>query len=61
MEQVKVDEAKVLIVGAGGLGSPIALYLAGSGVGTVGIVEFDMVDESNLHRQVCYANEPLLG
>ncbi len=52
--QRKLLEAKVLIVGAGGLGGPAALYLALAGVGTIGIVEFDTVDLSNLQRQVLH-------
>ncbi|MDP9177465.1 MAG: molybdopterin-synthase adenylyltransferase MoeB [Gemmatimonadota bacterium] len=48
--------ASVLIVGAGGLGSPAALYLAAAGVGRLGIVEFDRVEQSNLHRQLLYAS-----
>jgi adenylyltransferase/sulfurtransferase len=54
--QRKLMEAKVLIVGAGGLGGPVALYLALAGVGTIGIVEFDTVDLSNLQRQVLHQN-----
>ena len=54
--QRKLMEAKVLIVGAGGLGGPAALYLALAGVGTIGIVEFDTVDLSNLQRQVLHQN-----
>ena len=50
--QKRLKDAKVLIVGAGGLGSPAALYLAAAGVGTIGIVDFDVVDLSNLQRQV---------
>lgn len=52
--QVKLKEAKVLIIGAGGLGCPIAQYLNAMGVGTIGWVDFDVVDESNLHRQILY-------
>jgi adenylyltransferase/sulfurtransferase len=52
--QAKLLEARVLLVGAGGLGSPAALYLAAAGVGTLGIVDFDAVDASNLQRQVLY-------
>jgi len=53
--QRKLRGARVLIVGAGGLGSPAALYLAAAGVGTIGLVDFDAVDASNLQRQVLYA------
>jgi len=52
--QRKLKAASVLIVGAGGLGSPLALYLAAAGVGRLGLVDFDVVDESNLQRQVLY-------
>jgi len=52
--QEKLKAASVLIVGAGGLGSPVALYLAAAGVGRIGLVDFDDVDASNLHRQVLY-------
>jgi molybdopterin/thiamine biosynthesis adenylyltransferase/rhodanese-related sulfurtransferase len=52
--QQKLKAASVLLVGAGGLGSPIALYLAAAGVGHLGIVDFDVVDESNLQRQIIH-------
>lgn len=55
--QKKLRAAKVLLIGAGGLGSPAALYLAGAGVGTLGLVDADTVDESNLHRQVIHTEE----
>jgi adenylyltransferase/sulfurtransferase len=52
--QKRLKNAKVLAVGAGGLGSPVLMYLAAAGVGTLGIVEFDVVDESNLQRQIIH-------
>ena len=55
--QRKLMDAKVLVVGAGGLGGPVALYLALAGVGTIGIVDFDVVDLSNLQRQVLHNTE----
>lgn len=55
--QRKLVESKVLLLGAGGLGSPIALYLAAAGVGTLGIVDDDVVDVSNLQRQVIHTND----
>jgi sulfur-carrier protein adenylyltransferase/sulfurtransferase len=55
--QQRLLEARVLVVGAGGLGSPVALYLAGSGVGIIGIVDDDVVDESNLQRQVLHSSD----
>ncbi len=54
--QRKLIDAKVLIIGAGGLGSPVALYLALAGVGTIGIVDFDTVDVSNLQRQILHTD-----
>jgi len=55
--QIKLLNAKVLLIGAGGLGSPAGLYLAAAGVGTLGIVDDDLVDESNLQRQVIHNTE----
>lgn len=52
--QLKLKHAKVLCIGAGGLGSPLALYLAAAGVGTLGIVDFDVVDRTNLQRQIIH-------
>jgi sulfur-carrier protein adenylyltransferase/sulfurtransferase len=57
--QARLKTARVLIVGAGGLGSPIGLYLAAAGVGTLGIVDFDVVDASNLQRQVIHGTPDL--
>src|ERR671924_1820003 len=52
--QKRMKNAKVLCIGAGGLGSPVAMYLAAAGVGTIGLVDFDVVDETNLQRQVIH-------
>lgn len=52
--QEKLEKSRVLVVGAGGLGSPVCLYLAAAGVGTIGIADFDKVDVSNLQRQILY-------
>jgi adenylyltransferase/sulfurtransferase len=55
--QLELLDAKVLIIGAGGLGSPTAIYLAAAGVGTIGIIDFDVVDTSNLQRQIIHRME----
>jgi molybdopterin/thiamine biosynthesis adenylyltransferase/rhodanese-related sulfurtransferase len=52
--QKKLKQARVLTIGAGGLGAPLAMYLAAAGVGTIGVVDFDVVDESNLQRQIIH-------
>ncbi|WP_319804446.1 adenylyltransferase/sulfurtransferase MoeZ [Nocardioides malaquae] len=57
--QKRLKNARVLVIGAGGLGSPALLYLAAAGVGTIGIVEFDEVDESNLQRQVIHGQSDI--
>jgi molybdopterin/thiamine biosynthesis adenylyltransferase/rhodanese-related sulfurtransferase len=57
--QRRIKNAKILVIGAGGLGSPTLLYLAAAGVGTLGIVDFDTVDESNLQRQVIHGQSDI--
>ncbi|WP_165874062.1 molybdopterin-synthase adenylyltransferase MoeB [Rubrobacter taiwanensis] len=57
--QKKLKAARVLTIGAGGLGSPLAMYLAAAGVGTIGVVDFDVVDESNLQRQIIHGTSDL--
>jgi len=57
--QRKLKASSVLIVGAGGLGTPAAIYLAAAGVGRLGLVDFDVVDRTNLHRQILYSEEDL--
>ena len=55
--QAQLLGSKALLIGAGGLGSPAALYLAAAGVGTIGIVDFDIVDVSNLQRQIVHTTD----
>lgn len=57
--QAKLAQAKVLVVGSGGLGSPVDYYLAAAGVGTIGIVDADCVDQSNLQRQILHSTDDL--
>lgn len=57
--QEKIKQAKVLVVGAGGLGAPVLQYLCAAGVGTIGIVDNDIVSETNLQRQVLYSTEEI--
>ena len=57
--QKQLKRARVLTIGAGGLGSPLAMYLAAAGIGTIGIVDFDVVDESNLQRQIIHGTSDL--
>src|SRR5437016_8594033 len=53
--QLRLKQAKVLLIGAGGLGAPLGLYLAAAGVGKLGIVDFDVVDVTNLQRQIIHS------
>lgn len=55
--QLKLKKAKVLLIGTGGLGSPLGLYLAAAGVGTIGLLDFDVVDQTNLQRQVAFGTK----
>ena len=59
--QLKLLQSKVLLVGAGGLGSPAGVYLAASGVGTIGLIDSDVVDESNLQRQILHWSSSEIG
>jgi adenylyltransferase/sulfurtransferase len=58
--QLRLKSGRVLLIGTGGLGSPVALYLAAAGIGTLGIVDFDVVDETNLQRQIIHGTRDLL-
>ena len=53
--QKKINDAKVLVIGAGGLGSPVLLYLAAAGIGKIGIIDDDVVDLTNLQRQIIHS------
>jgi adenylyltransferase/sulfurtransferase len=55
--QEKLLAARVLIIGAGGLGSPVAMYLAAAGIGTIGLIDMDVVDVSNLQRQIMHSQK----
>ena len=57
--QEKIRDAKILIVGVGGLGTPVLTYLAAAGVGTIGIIDFDMINMSNLHRQIVFGENDI--
>ena len=57
--QRKLKAASVLLIGTGGLGSPVALYLAAAGIGRIGLVDFDVVDSSNLQRQVIHGTSAI--
>ena len=59
VEQALLFKAKILVIGAGGLGCPALLYLAAAGIGKIGIVDFDLVAESNLHRQILYSQQDI--
>ncbi|MBI4647161.1 MAG: molybdopterin-synthase adenylyltransferase MoeB [Bacteroidia bacterium] len=57
--QEKLKNAKVLVIGAGGLGCPVLMYLSAAGVGTIGIIDYDVVDETNLHRQILFSDSDI--
>jgi sulfur-carrier protein adenylyltransferase/sulfurtransferase len=57
--QRKLKAARVLVIGTGGLGSPCSLYLAAAGVGTIGLIDFDIIDETNLHRQILFTDKEI--
>ena len=54
--QLKMKKSRVLMIGAGGLGSPLGMYLGAAGIGNIGIVDFDIVDHTNLHRQIAHSS-----
>lgn len=55
--QIKIKQSKVAVIGAGGLGCPVLQYLTSVGIGTIGVIDFDTIEVSNLHRQTLYTNE----
>ncbi|MDM1345514.1 HesA/MoeB/ThiF family protein [Myroides marinus] len=57
--QMKIKQAKVLVIGAGGLGSPVLTYLSSCGVGTLAVVDFDTIEQHNLHRQILFTEEDI--
>ena len=57
--QQKLSEARILIIGAGGLGNPLATYLAAMGVGYITILDGDIINETNLHRQFCFRDKDI--
>src|SRR5207253_3725367 len=57
--QLKLKQSKMALIGAGGLGAPLGLYLAAAGVGRIGVVDFDLVDASNLQRQVIHGTKDI--
>jgi adenylyltransferase/sulfurtransferase len=57
--QLRLKQSKVLIIGAGGLGCPVLQYLSAAGVGKIGIVDDDAIEQSNLHRQILYTQEDI--
>src|SRR5262250_985313 len=57
--QIRLRQSRVLCIGAGGLGSPVALYLAAAGIGTLGIIDFDVVELSNLQRQILHSSDEI--